>query len=426
MSFTVLFILMFILLLISVPVAFSIGLASIVVMLIFTDINLVVAIQRMFASIDSLPLLAVPLFILAGSLMGAAGLSQRLINLASSFVGHIAGGYAIVAVVASMFFGAISGSSVATVAAIGAFLIPAMIQKGYTKRFAAATQATAGELGAIIPPSIPMIIYGVVTGTSVGSLFIAGIVPGVTLAFILCIFIYFYSKKKGFVGKPTKDTWQQKLVAIKEAVLALIMPIIILGGIYGGIFTPTEAAAIAAFYAFIIGFFVYRKIKIKHIVRIFGESALTTSTIMIIISAAGMFSWLLTQGRFPHQAAEMLNGISESTVVFLLIVNLLLLILGMFFEMSAAIIILAPIITPIAMAYGIDPIHFGMIMIINLAIGMVTPPVAVNLFMSCKIAGISLEEITKGIIPYLLLLIGFLLLIDFIPHLSLWLLEFTK
>ncbi|MDN4609176.1 TRAP transporter large permease [Sporosarcina highlanderae] len=421
-----LIILLFLLLFLGVPVAFAISGATIIIVYFFTDIPMEVTAQRMFASLNSFPLLAIPLFILAGKLMENGGISKRLIDLATAFVGHTAGGYAAVAVLASMFFGALSGSSAATVAAIGAILIPAMIQKGYKPRFAAGTLAVSGELSAIIPPSIPMILYGVVTGTSIGSLFIAGILPGIMLGLSLILFVFVVSKIKGYGGDIEKTTWRVKFKAIYNSFFAILMPFIILGGIYGGYFTPTEAAAIAVVYALIIGLFVYRELEFKSLIKVFGESAITTSVIMVIISAAGVFSWFLTRNMVPQKAATFITEFTESPIVFLLMVNLLLLIVGMFFEASAAILILAPIFLPIAVLFGIDPIHFGMIMIVNLAIGMVTPPVGVNLFISCKIANLSLEEVTKGVLPFLVLLIINLLIISFVPSLSTWLPGLTK
>lgn len=412
---------LFVLLFLSVPVAFAISGATIISIYFFTDIPMEVTVQRMFAALNSFPLLAIPLFILAGKLMENGGISKRLINLATVFVGHTAGGYAAVGVLACMFFGALSGSSAATVAAIGAILIPAMILRGYQPRFAAATLAVSGELGAIIPPSIPMILYGVVTGTSIGDMFIAGVVPGILLGISLIIFVFIVSKIKGYGGDIEKTTWKVKFKAIYDALFALIMPVIILGGIYGGFFTPTEAAAIAVLYALVIGLFVYKELKIRSLVDMFGEAAITTSIIMIIISSAGLFSWYLTQNMVPQQAAIFLTELTSNPFTFLLFINVLLLVVGMFFEASAAILILAPILLPIAIQFGIDPVHFGIIMIVNLAIGMVTPPVGVNLFISCKIANISLEEITKGVLPFLILLIFNVLIISYIPILSTWL-----
>ena len=421
-----LIILLFVLLFLSVPVAYAMAGATIITIYFFTDIPMQVTVQRMFASVNSFPLLAIPLFILAGKLMENGGISKRLINLATAFVGHTAGGYAAVGVIACMFFGALSGSSAATVAAIGSILIPAMINKGYKPRFAAGSVAVAGELGAIIPPSIPMILFGVVTGTSIGSMFIAGVIPGILLGLGLIVFVYIVSKKKGYGGNIEKATWKMRFKALYDAIFALFMPVIILGGIYGGIFTPTEAAAVAVLYALIIGQFVYKELNFRSLIKIFGDAAVTTCTIMIIIAAAGLLSWYLTRNLVPQQAAAFLNDVTGNVYIFLLFVNILLFIVGMFFESSAAILILVPILFPIALDYGVDPVHFGIIFIVNLAVGMVTPPVGVNLFISCKIANISLEEITKGILPFLVLLVINVLIISYVPIISTWLPSLAK
>lgn len=409
------------LLFLGVPVAFSLAGATLFAIFFFTDMSPLVVGQKMFSALDSFPLLAIPLFILAGKLMETGGISSRLIKLASAYCGHISGGYAASGVVACMFFGAISGSSAASVAAIGAILIPAMVDKGYSPRFAAASIAVSGELSAIIPPSIPLIVYGVVAKVSIGTLFIAGIVPGVLLGLSLMFTVYVIAKIKGFDEGASKSTWKEKIAAVYDALLALLMPVIILGGIYSGIFTPTEAAAVAVVYSFIISVFVYKELDIKSLGRVFGSAALTTAVIMIIVAGAGLMSWFLTVNMIPQSAAEVLVDISTNVVVFLLIVNVILLVVGMFFESTSAILILAPIFVPVAAQFGVDPVHFGMIMIVNLAIGMVTPPVGVNLFVSCQIAKLSLEEISKGLIPFFATLLINLAIVTYIPSVSTWL-----
>ncbi|WP_019119993.1 TRAP transporter large permease [Brevibacillus massiliensis] len=414
-----------VLLLLSVPVALSIGLASTISFFSDGTMPLTVLIQRMFAALDSFPLMAIPFFILAGSLMESGGISRRLVNFANSLAGGMTGGLAVVTVVTAMFFSAISGSSAATTAAIGSILIPAMVKKGYDIRFAGATQAVSGELGVIIPPSIPMILFGISAGVSIGDLFIAGFLPGILIGGSLIFVCWYISKRRGYKGEPG-ITWGARLKAFKEALLALLMPVIILGGIYGGFFTPTEAAVVAVVYALIVGVFVYREVKWKELIEIFSRSAITTSIIMIIISAAGMFGWILTREQVPQKIAAAFTSFSENPVIFLLLINLLLLFVGMFFETSASIIILAPLLTPIAVQLGIDPVHFGMIMIVNLAMGMVTPPVGVNLFVACQIAGIKLEELTKALIPFFVMLIIDILIITYVPAISTWLPGFLK
>ena len=422
---TVLIVSMLILFALSVPIAVSLGIASSFAIWIQDDLPLMVIAQRMFTSIDSFPLMAIPFFILAGSLMESGGISRRLVNFANALAGHMTGGLAAVAVVTSMFFAAISGSSAATTAAIGSILIPAMVNKGYRRDFAGAVQAASGEIGVIIPPSIPMILYGVVAGVSVGDMFIAGILPGIMIGISLIITVYIISKKRGYKGSE-KTSIKEKLIAFKEAFLALLMPVIILGGIYGGIFTPTEAAAVAVGYAFIIGAFVYKEILWKDVINLFGKSAVTMSIIMIIIANAGVFGWILTREQVPQLVAQTITSMTDSPIVFLLIINVFLMIVGMFFETSASIIILAPILAPIAMMLGIDPVHFGIIMIVNLAMGMVTPPLGVNLFVACQIGGLKLEQISKALIPFLLVLILDVLIISYVPAISTFLVEVFK
>ncbi|MET3506541.1 TRAP transporter large permease [Halalkalibacter oceani] len=421
----VLFVSFFVLLLLGLPVAVAIGLSSVIAILFDSSTPLIIAGQRLITSVDLFALMAIPTFILAGTLMEYGGISKRLINFANALTGHISGGLGLVSVVTAMFFAAISGSSAASVAAIGAILIPAMVRKGYHKDFAAGLQAVSGELGIIIPPSIAMILYGVATGTSIKDLFIAGVAPGILIVITLLLAVYIVSKRRGYSGDKT-ITWADRRKAFKEALIPLIMPVIILGGIYSGFFTPTEAGAIAALYAFIVSVFIYKEIKLQNILKILGKSAITSAIIMFIISCAGLFAWILTKEGVPKLAAEFFISISDSPVVFLLLVNVFLLIIGMFLETSISIIILAPILAPVAVQMGIDPVHFGIIMIINLAIGMCTPPLGVNLFISCQIAGISLVKISKAVIPLLLLIVLDLIIISNIPWLTTGIVELFK
>ncbi|MFA1820154.1 TRAP transporter large permease [Virgibacillus oceani] len=421
-----LFISLFVLLLLGVPVAFSMGLASVFSM-ILGDISLEVAIQRIFAAMNSFPLMAIPFFILAGSLMEFGGISQRLINFANSIVGNITGGLGMVTVLTAMFFSAISGSGAATVAALGSILIPAMVRRGFPKSTATSIQAVSGELGVVIPPSIPLIIFAISAGVSISirDLFMAGLVPGIIIGFLLMITVYVVTKVKGF---NTKDTAKEDEVeregfftSFRKAILPLLMPIIILGGIYGGIFTPTEAAAIAVGYALVLGIFIYRTLNLSNLMEVFRNSVISTSIIMFIIGNAGLFGWVLTSERMPTRVTDWFLAFSESPIVFLLLVNLILLFVGMFIETGAAIVIMAPILTPVAMSFGVDPIHFGIIMIVNLAMGMVTPPIGVNLFVSSQIAGIRIEQMLKPLLPFYAVLILSILLITYLPQISLWL-----
>lgn len=409
----------------SVPIAVSIGLASAIALWWEGGTPLIVLVQRSFTSIDSFPLMAIPFFILAGTLMEFGGISKRLINLANALTGHLPGGLAIVTVVTAMFFSAISGSSAATTAALGSMLIPGMIRRGYDPKFAGATQAVAGELGVIIPPSIPMILYGVTASVSIGDLFMAGFVPGILIGFALIITVYVLSKKHDYVREPRKSL-KEIIVAMKEAIFALLMPVIILGGIYGGIFTPTEAAGVAVGYAFIVGVVVYKEIRLSELAKIFTQSAVTTATIMFIISSAGLFGWIMTRANVPQMVAQFFMNISENPIIFLLLVNLFLIIVGMFMETNASIIILAPLLLPVATQLGIDPVHFCIIMIVNLALGMCTPPLGVNLFISSQIAKIRLDQISRGMLPYYGVLLVTLMLITFIPALSIGLVNLFK
>ena len=422
MTAAVLFISFAIFLMASVPIAASIGLASILTIWIVDMAPLQVAAQRMFNSIaDSFPLMAIPFFMIAGAVMERGGMSRRLIDLARSLVGSFFGGFALITVVASMFFASISGSSPATVAAIGAIMIPAMIANGYRPEFAAATQASSGYMGVILPPSIPMILFGVATGTSIGGLFMAGIIPGLLIGLALGITAVILSWKKGYRGSNEKATFMEIFAAFYKAIPALLMPIIILGGIYGGWFTPTEAANVAVVYGLLIGFFVYRELTLKDIPVLLRDAAIKTSMVMLIIAAASAMGLVLTREQIPAQIAETLLSITDNPIMMLMILNVMLLVLGTFLETSAAIIILAPILFPAVIQLGIDPIHFGIIMVVNLAIGMVTPPVGVNLFVASGISKIPIEKIINSNWWYLLASLIVLGIITYFPALSLWL-----
>lgn len=411
--------------LIGVPIAVSMGFASGIAIWWEGNTPLIVLVQRSFTSLDSFPLMAIPLFILAGTLMEYGGISKRLIAFANALTGHFSGGLAVVTVITSMFFAAISGSSAATTAALGSILIPAMISRGYHKNFAGAVQSVSGELGVIIPPSIPLIIYGVATGTSIGDLFMAGLVPGILIGLSLIITVMIVSKKRNY-AKEEKKSGKELWIAFKEAILALLMPVIILGGIYGGIFTPTEAAAVAVAYAFIVGFVIYREIKLNQIIGLLTSSVYVTANIMFIIASAGLFGWILTREGVPQDVAGFFMGISDNPLIFLLLVNVFLLIVGMFMETNASIIILAPLLVPVALQLGVDPVHFGIIMIVNLALGMCTPPLGVNLFISAQIANIKIGQITIGMIPFYIVMLLMLLIITFISQISLLLPNLLK
>ena len=413
-----LFISMIVLLIVGVPIAFVLCGSSIIAILSTGDIHNAIVIQRMFSGSGSFTLLAIPFFVLAGNLMSSGGISKRLVNLCNSLFGHISGGLAMVAIITCAFFAAISGSSAATAAAVGTIIIPEMLKHKYDKDFAGATVASSAELGVIIPPSIGLIQYGVATGTSISDLFMAGFLPGIFICLVLCVVAHFLCKKQGF--EPSKKaTRQEKIQAFKDAILAILMPVIILGGIYSGVFTPTEAAVIAVFYGLIVGVFVYKEIKLSDIPRILTDSAITMSTVLLIMSASTIFGWILTKLQIPQAVAKGFLGISARKYIFLLLVNVLLLFIGMFCEAGAAMVILAPLLAPVAQTLGIDLVHFGIIMMANLAIGMMTPPVGVNLYVVCDTAKVKIEGMFPYLVKYFLALVAGVLIITYVPQLSL-------
>ena len=402
---------------INVPIAVAIALASMAAIAAEGNIPYIIVVQQMFTAVDSFPFMAVPFFILAGFLMEHGGISRRLVDLANLMVGGTYGGLALVAIVASMFFGAISGSAAATVAAIGSIMIPAMVERGYEKDYAAAVQAAAGTLGVMIPPSIPLVVYGVLTGVSVGALFIGGLLPGIIVGASLMLTAHRLAKKKG--GGKGNDTGLEKRVApFKEAFFALLMPVIILGGIYGGYFTPTEAAVIAVAYGFLTGFFIYRELKIENLESILVKTVVSTAVIMFIIATASVFRWILASEQVPQAIASQILSLTENPIMILALINILLLLLGTFLETTAAIIITAPVFLPVVTQIGIDPLHFGIIMVVNLAVGMATPPLGMCLFVGCGIAGVSLERITMAVLPFILIMIVDIAIITYIPAIS--------
>ena len=417
---TAMFLSMIIFFAFSVPIAVSIGFASVTGIQLFTSIPMLVVPKEMFSAIDKFALGAIPFFILAGNLMEVGGISNRLVNFAKSIVGGLQGGLAMTCVMTCMIFAAVSGSSVATTFAIGAILIPALIKHGYPTNFAAALQATSAELGVIIPPSIPMILYGVSAEVSIGELFIAGFGPGILIGGGLMAFVWLWSQYKGY-GKDDHVGRMAFTHATKEAALALMMPVIILGGIYGGVFTPTEAAVVAVFYAFIVGMLIYKEIKLKDLYPIFRKSVISSAVIMFIIANAGLFSFLITRAGVPEAIGDFLKQHLASGAMFLLGVNVALFVIGMFIETSASIIVLAPILAPVAVKFGVDPVHFGTIMVVNLALGMITPPFGVNLFAACTVAKIPLDKIVRELIPFVLTVLTCLMIITYVPQISLFL-----
>jgi len=410
---------------ISVPIALALGMASLPV-LIERGVPLIAVPQVVFESLDSFTLMALPLYVLAGRLMQFGGIAERLVDLAKALLSWVRGGLAAAVVLTSMLFATISGSSAATAAAVGSMLIPEMEKQKYPRPFSAATTAASGELGVIIPPSVAMIIYGVTTGVSITDMFIAGFLPGLLIGLSLIATVIVISMIKGYgdrqafvLGPYLRGLWK----AARRASLSLFLPVIILGGIFGGIFTATEAAVVAVIYAILLSVFVYREISFREMPRIFADAAVTSAVVMIIVAFAAMFGFALHLMRAPQIIGGLLSTLTDDPLIFLLLVNLFLLGVGMFMETFAAIIILGPILAPIAASYGIHPVHFGMIMIVNLAVGMVTPPVGVNLFIACGIAKISMEQLIRPLVVFLVVLIGNLMLITYVPSISLVLLD---
>lgn len=414
-------------LLIGVPIAISLGVSAIVAIYFGTTLPLDIIAQKAFTSLDNFSLLAIPFFMLSGVLMGKGGVSKRLLDLASTLVGWITGGLSLVTIIACMFFAAISGSGPATVAAIGGFMIPAMIKKNYAPGFAAAIPAAAGSIGVIIPPSIPFVLYGVIGSVSVGDMFIAGIIPGVLIGTSLLVLAYFISKKNDYKPDETEVfNFKDVLIALNEAKWALLIPVIILGGIYGGIFSPTEAAVVAVVYALFIGGVVYKELNWKSIYESFRETIVINATTMIIIGFSVSFAYFMTLEQIPSTIAEFLTELSSSPIVVLLIINLFLLVVGMFIDTISALVVLTPILLPVVVALGVDPIHFGVILVANLAIGFVTPPLGVNLFVASSVGKVQFEKIAVAVIPFIVVMIGCILLITYIPGLSLWLVNLTN
>ncbi len=416
-----LFLIFFVVAFLGLPIALALVAAATIPLALFTNTSLMVIPQRIFVSMDSFSLMALPFFMIAGGLMVEGGVSRRLVNMANSLVGHLPGGLAVVAFVASAFMGAISGSATATVIAIGSIVVPAMIEAGYDKKFSVTTCATAGFLGTIIPPSIPMVTYSVTTGASTGDVFTGGILPGILLVILMSIWGVIYGKKH----VPITHKFSLRAVgkSFLEGIWSLLMPIIILGGIYGGIFTPTEAAAVACLYGLIVGFFLYRELNWKKVYKIMKDSAVSSAMVMFIVAAAGAFGFVMTQANIPTKMSQFIIGLSDNKIVLLLLINLLLLFMGTFMETNAAILIVSPIFVPICQAFDIDLVHFGVMMVVNLSMGMVTPPLGVNLFVGARLVeGMTVKDIiNRHLFIYLgLALIG-LLLVTFIPEIVLFL-----
>ncbi|WP_169777633.1 TRAP transporter large permease [Campylobacter mucosalis] len=420
MTIAFLFISLFGLMLIGVPVAVALGSSTVLTMLLFTDIDVSTIPQLIFDGINKFALMAIPMFILAGNLLSKGGSARRIIDFAKSMVGHLPGGLPMSAIFACVIFAAVSGSSPATVVAIGSIMFVAIKEAGYPSAYAVGGISTAGSLGILIPPSVVMIVYGVTAEVSIAKLFMAGVVPGLMLGAMMIVQTYFGAKRLGF--KATKpEPWSDRIKKFSKAFWALLIVVVVIGGIYGGIFTPTEAAAASAVYALIISLFVYRDIKIKDLWGICLESALTTAMIFFIIANAVVFAYLLTSEQIPKSISDSIMAANIGKIGFLIIVNILLFIMGQFMEPSSVVMIMVPLLLPIALELGIDPVHFGILLIVNMEIGMITPPVGLNLFVASGLTGMSLKDVVVACLPWTLTLFIGLMLVTYIPEISLWL-----
>jgi C4-dicarboxylate transporter DctM subunit len=400
---------------INIPIALSLGLAAGVVLIFISGLPGLITAQMVYTAADSFNLMAIPFFILAGNLMGHGGLSQRLINFANMLIGGFSGGLGIITIITSMFFAAISGSGPATVAALGTILVPGMIKAGYDKGYSSAMMATAGAVGIVIPPSIPMILYAVQAEVSVARIFMAGFGPGLLYGLTLLFLNFYISRKRGY-KRPAEElapkcSW--------DVVFSLIMPVLILGGIYGGIFTPTEASGVAVIYAFIVGAFIYRELNFKNIPKLLIESTVGSAVVMLIVMCASLFSFVLISEGTPQKMVAFISQVTSNKILILLMLNVFLLIVGCFLDAASAIIVLTPILLPLAVSIGVDPTHFGVIVVVNLAIGLVTPPVGLDLYVACGISKITIEQISKAVWPFLVAVLIALALITLIPVISL-------
>ena len=412
------FILFVVFLMLGLPIAFSLGLGSVVAIFMDDKISSMLVAQKLFSSINSFSLMAIPFFMLSGELMEAGGISKRLVNIAKAFVGHITGGIGMVDIGTSVLFAGVSGSAAADTAAVGSMLIPSMLKNGYPRGLAAVIQACAGSLGPIIPPSLTMIIYCSLTGLSIGECFMAGVIPGLIIGLGVAVVTYFYARRLGIKGDE-RVPYRERLTAIKDGILAIIMPLIIIGGIVSGIFTPTESGAIAVIYALVIGMFVYKEFTYRELPRIFLKAASMTGMALLIVAGASIFSWLVAYEKFPKMIITFLTGLTDNKYVIMMLLVLFLLFVGMFIETLSATIICAPILMPVAAQYGIDPIQFALIMVITLVYAGVTPPVGGVLFITMGIAKAKMKEALTYLAPYLGIICIVILLLIFVPQISL-------
>ncbi|HWU38307.1 MAG TPA: TRAP transporter large permease [Candidatus Acidoferrum sp.] len=421
MVLAVFFSVFFFTLIISAPIFFSLGLSALALMWNRGMLVPQLVVQRMFAGIDSFPMMAIPFFMLAGALMDTGGISTRLVRFSNYLVGWIQGGLAHVVIVASCFFAGITGSAVADATAIGSTLIPLMKKRGFPVLFSATVVAAAGVVGPIIPPSIPMVIYGAMAGVSIGALFMGGFIPGILIGLGLMAVAYIQAKRHGYPREAVRPSAKEFLRATISAMGAIFMPLIILGGIFGGVFTATEAAVVATVYAFIMGKFVYRELQWQHLPDILYKAGLNTAMILIIVGVANLVGYIMAVERIPLMVAELFLSITTNKWVMLLLINVLLLIVGCFIDGASALIIFTPVLLPLIYKLGIDPIFFGVMITVNLMIGTITPPVGLCLYVACGIADVRLEQISRTIIPFLLIEVAVLFLVTYVPTLIMFL-----
>jgi C4-dicarboxylate transporter DctM subunit len=420
MTGLVIFGLLCVLMITGMPISIALGLTVLTFLFTMTEVPLEAVALKLFTGIEKFEIMAIPFFILAGNFLTHGGVAKRMIRFATALVGHWHGGLALGGVLACALFAAVSGSSPATVVAIGSILLPAMVKQGFPKSFGVGVIGTAGALGILIPPSIVMVIYAVSANASIGKLFIAGIIPGLMLAAILLFVAWFVAWKRGY-PRMKKATWGERWASFRESVWGLLLIVVVIGGIYTRIFTPTEAAAMSAMYAFFVSVFVYKDLTLKQVPKVLLDSANLSAMILYIITNAVLFSFLLTSEQIPQQLTDWITGLGFGPVGYLIMVNILLLVAGNFMEPSSILLITAPILFPVAMKLGIDPIHLGIIMTVNMEIGMITPPVGLNLYVASGISGMGLTETTKACAPWILVMLAFLLLITYVPIISTWL-----
>lgn len=420
MNATIIFVLLILLMLTGMPISIALGLTVLTFLFTMTSVPIESVAMKLFTGIENFEIMAIPFFILAGNFLTHGGVARRMINFASSMVGHWHGGLALAGVLACALFAAVSGSSPATVVAIGSIILPAMVKQGFPKRFGAGVITTSGALGILIPPSVVMVLFSVTTNTSVGKLFMAGVVPGILLATFLGVTTWFLARKNNFPRLP-KASWGERFAAFRKSAWGLLLIVIVMGGIYTGIFTPTEAAGMAAVYAFVIAVYVYKDLKLKQVGKVLLDSAAMSAMLLYIITNAVLFSFLMTSENIPQAMANWLTSQGLGQIGFLLVVNVLLLLAGNVMEPSSIVLIMAPILFPVAVQLGVDPIHFGVLIVVNMEVGMCHPPVGLNLYVASGITKMGISELTVAVMPWLLTMLGFLALITYVPQISLWL-----